>query len=110
MRGGDFGLVDGHNGGEHTNTETGNDTAKHHHGHRVGEGLESATNEKNARAIEDGLSSPDDISDAADNQGRDEGTNLEDSNHSTYIGFGRMAKVVHEVWAARAMGQQQWLL
>lgn len=100
MRRGNLRLVDGHNGGQSTDSETGYDSAKHHDAHVGGKGLESTSDEKYTGAVQDSASPSNDITDPADYQRRNQSTNFEDSDHGTHMGLGRMVEVVDKVRAA----------
>lgn len=97
MRRRNLGLVHRHNGGQHADAETSHDSAQHHHAHVDSKGLQGAAHKEDAGSIEYCFSSANDIANAADHQGRDEGTNLEDGYHGPDLGLGRLIEVFHKV-------------
>ena len=96
----DFGLVDRHNGRQHTDTEAGDDSAGHHDGHIGGEGLEGTPDEEDARTVQDGLSPAKEVTDAANHQGRDQSPDFENGYHGAHLGLGGLVKIVYEMRAA----------
>lgn len=62
----DLGLVDGNNGRQHTNAQTGNNTAKHHHGHRGSKRLQTTADKKDARTVENRSSAANYVTDSSD--------------------------------------------
>jgi hypothetical protein len=96
----DLRLVDGNNGRQGSHTETGDDSAQHHHGHAVCTRLQSSTDDEDQGAVQDCLASAEDVANAADTQGRYESADLEDGNHGAQLGGGRLVEVGLEVHAA----------
>lgn len=100
MRRRDLRLVHRNDGGQRANAYTSNDSAEHHHGHACREGLQGASNEEDHGPVEDGAPSTNHVSNFSDEKGRYKGTDLENGNHSPYLGPRWLVEVGPEVGAA----------
>lgn len=92
-----LGLVNGDNGRQCTDPKTGNDSTNHHQGHACGKGLEGSPDEEDYRAVENGLSTTDQITDASYQKRGYERSDLKDGHHGTNRGTGRLIKIIAKV-------------
>jgi hypothetical protein len=74
LLGRNFGHVQDDNGGDETDTKTGNDTTSNHDTETSGRSLKDATNSENGASENDGKSTSDEISEVTSDNGTEKGT------------------------------------